>query len=57
MKHERDSKLLPEGVEWAYDGLVVSDEVGLTALSLLTAAGRLGVYFLASAYPSIRLRP
>ena len=25
IKHERDSKLLPEGVEWAYDGLVVSD--------------------------------
>ena len=26
VKHERDSKLLPEGVVWAYDGLVVSDE-------------------------------
>ena|SRR5438067_1571106 len=26
VKHERDSKLLPEGVEWAYDGLVVNDE-------------------------------
>ena len=26
IKHERDSKLLPERVEWAYDGLVVSDE-------------------------------
>ena len=23
VKHERDSKLLPENVEWAYDGLVV----------------------------------
>lgn len=26
VKHERDSVLLPPGVEWAYDGLVVSDE-------------------------------
>jgi phosphoribosyl 1,2-cyclic phosphate phosphodiesterase len=26
VKHERDSARLPEGVEWAYDGLVVSDE-------------------------------
>jgi len=26
VKHERDSRRLPEGVEWAYDGLVVSDE-------------------------------
>ena len=26
IKHERDSALLPEGVEWAYDGLVISDE-------------------------------
>ena len=26
IKHERDSKLLPDNVEWAYDGLVVSDE-------------------------------
>jgi phosphoribosyl 1,2-cyclic phosphate phosphodiesterase len=26
VKHERDSKLLPDGVVWAYDGLVVSDE-------------------------------
>jgi len=26
VKHERDAKLLPEGVVWAYDGLVVSDE-------------------------------
>src|SRR5881409_1154074 len=26
IKHERDSALLPEGVHWAYDGLVVSDE-------------------------------
>lgn len=25
--HERDSKLLPEGVEFAYDGLVLSDEL------------------------------
>jgi len=23
IKHERDSLLLPEGVQWAYDGLVV----------------------------------
>src|SRR5258708_8859285 len=27
IKHARDSALLPERVEWAYDGLVVSDEV------------------------------
>jgi phosphoribosyl 1,2-cyclic phosphate phosphodiesterase len=27
VKHSRDSKLLPSGVEWAYDGLVVSDDV------------------------------
>ena len=26
VKHERDSKRLPPGVEWAYDGLVVSNE-------------------------------
>ena len=26
VKHERDSKLLPENVEWAYDGLILSDE-------------------------------
>ena len=26
VKHARDSKLLPENVEWAYDGLVVSDD-------------------------------
>ncbi len=26
VKHARDSALLPDGVEWAYDGLVVSDE-------------------------------
>src|SRR5262249_39223013 len=26
VKHARDSKLLPENVEWAYDGLIVSDE-------------------------------
>jgi phosphoribosyl 1,2-cyclic phosphate phosphodiesterase len=26
VKHERDSARLPEGVEWAFDGLVVSDE-------------------------------
>ena len=26
IKHARDSALLPDGVEWAYDGLVVSDE-------------------------------
>ena len=26
VKHSRDSALLPAGVEWAYDGLVVSDE-------------------------------
>ncbi|HYH87512.1 MAG TPA: MBL fold metallo-hydrolase [Pyrinomonadaceae bacterium] len=26
IKHERDSRLLPPGVEWAYDGLVISDE-------------------------------
>lgn len=26
VKHERDSKLLPAGVAWAYDGLIVSDE-------------------------------
>jgi len=25
VKHERDSAVLPQGVEWAYDGLVVSD--------------------------------
>lgn len=25
VKHERDSAVLPSGVEWAYDGLVVSD--------------------------------
>jgi phosphoribosyl 1,2-cyclic phosphate phosphodiesterase len=25
IKHERDSALLPDGVEWAYDGLVVTD--------------------------------
>ena len=25
IKHERDAALLPEGVEWAYDGLVISD--------------------------------
>ena len=25
IKHARDSALLPDGVEWAYDGLVVSD--------------------------------
>ena len=24
--HERDAKLLPAGVEWAYDGLIVKDE-------------------------------
>jgi phosphoribosyl 1,2-cyclic phosphate phosphodiesterase len=24
--HARDSALLPENVEWAYDGLIVSDE-------------------------------
>ena len=27
VKHARDSKLLPDGVEWAYDGLIISDEV------------------------------
>jgi phosphoribosyl 1,2-cyclic phosphate phosphodiesterase len=26
IKHARDSKLLPAGVEWAYDGLIISDE-------------------------------
>lgn len=26
VKHERDSERLPDGVEWAYDGLQVSDE-------------------------------
>src|SRR5947209_1319022 len=26
VKHSRDSERLPEGVEWAYDGLVLSDE-------------------------------
>jgi phosphoribosyl 1,2-cyclic phosphate phosphodiesterase len=26
VKHERDSARLPDGVEWAYDGLVLSDE-------------------------------
>ncbi|MBC7932853.1 MAG: MBL fold metallo-hydrolase [Rubrivivax sp.] len=26
IKHERDAGLLPRGVEWAYDGLVISDE-------------------------------
>ena len=26
IKHARDAALLPEGVEWAYDGLVISDE-------------------------------
>jgi phosphoribosyl 1,2-cyclic phosphate phosphodiesterase len=26
VKHGRDSRRLPEGVEWAYDGLVVKDE-------------------------------
>jgi phosphoribosyl 1,2-cyclic phosphate phosphodiesterase len=26
VKHERDSNKLPAGVEWAYDGLEVSDE-------------------------------
>ncbi len=26
VKHARDSKLLPDGVSWAYDGLIVSDE-------------------------------
>src|SRR5215468_11966055 len=26
VKHARDSKLLPEGVEWAYDGLIINDE-------------------------------
>jgi phosphoribosyl 1,2-cyclic phosphate phosphodiesterase len=25
VKHERDSKLLPDGVEWAFDGLIVTD--------------------------------
>jgi hypothetical protein len=24
--HARDSARLPDGVEWAYDGLVLSDE-------------------------------
>ena len=27
VKHGRDSSRLPQGVEWAYDGLVVSDEL------------------------------
>ena len=27
VKHERDSARLPDGVEWAYDGLEVSDEL------------------------------
>lgn len=27
VKHERDSARLPDGVEWAYDGLVVKDEL------------------------------
>ena len=27
VKHERDSKLLPDGVECAYDGLAVNDEL------------------------------
>ena len=26
VKHERDSKLLPDNVKWAFDGLVLSDE-------------------------------
>jgi phosphoribosyl 1,2-cyclic phosphate phosphodiesterase len=26
VKHERDSAKLPAGIEWAYDGLEVSDE-------------------------------
>ena len=26
VKHARDSALLPDNVEWAYDGLVVTDE-------------------------------
>ena len=26
VKHERDSARLPRGVEWAYDGLQISDE-------------------------------
>jgi len=26
VKHARDSALLPDGVEWAYDGLLVSDK-------------------------------
>jgi phosphoribosyl 1,2-cyclic phosphate phosphodiesterase len=26
IKHARDSQLLPAGVEWAYDGLIISDE-------------------------------
>lgn len=26
IKHARDAKLLPPGVEWAYDGLIISDE-------------------------------
>jgi phosphoribosyl 1,2-cyclic phosphate phosphodiesterase len=26
VKHARDSKLLPDNVEWAYDGLIISDE-------------------------------
>ncbi|MDQ3908574.1 MAG: MBL fold metallo-hydrolase [Acidobacteriota bacterium] len=26
IKHARDSRLLPAGVEWAYDGLIISDE-------------------------------
>ena len=26
IKHARDSKLLPPGVEWAYDGLIIKDE-------------------------------
>ena len=26
IKHARDSELLPDNVEWAYDGLTISDE-------------------------------
>jgi phosphoribosyl 1,2-cyclic phosphate phosphodiesterase len=26
IKHARDSRLLPDNVEWAYDGLIISDE-------------------------------